>query len=131
MIRIAVSDDIPWILETAIAAYPPFNVEEAGKWTVFNINNPKLIFVRGEVSFAVAMEQSIFWLPEKYCELQFLASRKARAGATELLNILKYINGLRKERGCGKMYLNSRLADLEPFAKRLGGRLIGKSYVLE
>ena len=49
----------------------------------------------------------------------------------EVLKLLEKLDELRKSKGIGPFHFNSRLADLEPFAKRMGARLNGKMFILE
>ena len=132
MTWVATTDDIDWLLTLAKDCYPRFDVDSSEKWLRAYCGKPGIIIVRGDHSAGLAVTHAPFWLGgEKECELQFVCSRQTRFGAVELLANLRHINELRKQQGCARMFINSRLADLEPFAKKLGARLIGKSYVLE
>lgn len=133
MIRLCTSEDIDWMMAIAEESYPfKINVDGLRKWFIPRLGNPNMIVARGEHSAAMAYIHIPPWrFDESDCELEYLCSRKSRFGAIELLKTLRFINSLRKERGCARFYINSRLADLEPIARRLGGRLAGKGYVIE
>lgn len=137
IIRQCTADDIPWLLALSELAYRKtdygdFNATAAKGWLVKYIDNPRVLCVRGKETAALAQVNPVFWKPEeKTCELQFLASTGTKNAAFELLKILEFINELRKKSGCATFWINSRIADLEPLAKRLGARLIAKSYLVE
>lgn len=130
MIRRATFSDVPWLLSLALDCYRDFDAMRARKWLEDNMENPKLIVLMGEASAAIAGICTPFWRNESDCEIEFIASRRTRFGAGEIMKILKEIDDLRKSKGCARLYFNSRLADIGPFAKRMGATLAGTSYVL-
>lgn len=133
MIRLCTSEDLDWMMSIAEEAYPfKINVDGLRKWFIPRFNNPNVIIVKGDHSAAMAYIHIPPWrFEEKDCELEYLCSRRTRFGAVELLEVVRYINLLRKEAGCARFYINSRLKDLGPIASRLGGVLAGKGYVIE
>ena len=133
MMRVCTTDDIDWLVATAVKCYPDFvdSKQEFIEWLNKIIDNPAMVIVRGEHSAAFSVISHPFFRKTPDCELMMLFSQTSTIGANEPLRLLKYTNDLRQQRGCGKFYLNSRLADIEPFALRLGAKPAGKSYVLE
>lgn len=133
MIRFCTIHDLDWMMNIAEESYPfKINIEGLRNWFTPVFDNPNVIIVRGEHAAAMAYISTPAWrFDEKDCELEYLCSRKSRFGAVELLRILRFINQLRKDKGCARFYINSRLEDLGPFAKRLGATLAGKGYVIE
>lgn len=132
MIRICTIEDSEWLIDLAVECYSQFDVESTfPEWLTPMWGRSDVVIVRGEESAALAYISHPFWQKDFDCELQFICSKKTRFGAIELLHCVKYINELRKNAGCARLYINSRLADLEPIALRVGAKLAGKSYVLE
>lgn len=132
MIRSCTKEDNEWLIDLAIECYSQFDVKSTfPRWLETMWGRSDVLVIRGEETAALAYISRPFWQKDTDCELQFICCKKTRFGAVELLHIVKHINSLRKSLGCARFYINSRLADLEPLAQRLGAKPAGKSWVLE
>lgn len=132
MIRLCTASDIDDLINLAVECYPKFNVESSLSWLKARISNPDIFIAKGDSCGGMAFINRTFYFPESTTfELEFICCRKTVFGAGECLKLIAFFNALRKERGYDKLYINSRLADLEPFIKRLGGKTGGKTWILE
>ena len=131
-IRPCDKSDIEELLKLAIDCYPKFDVESSRLWLTKNIENPDVFVAIGKYCAGLAFIAKPFYQPSKAnFELEFVCSRKTRFGAIESLNLVRFFNDLRRSKGYDRMWVNSRLADLEPLILRLGGKVGGKSWILE
>lgn len=130
MIRLCTKEDIEWLMEIAIDCYPEFNVQSSRAWLEKNIENPDVFVARGDECAALAYISRTFYAPAQF-EVDFIVSRKTRFGAKEVLDLLAFLNSMRKAKQFNKTWINSRLADLWPFVRKLGGRVGGTSWVVE
>ena len=132
MIRLCTKDDIPWLMDIAVESYPKFDVDSSTKWLIVNIGNPVVFIARGEQCAGLAFINTLFYQPKNPTfEVEFIVSRKTMFGAAEVLQLITFLNDLRKSKGYDRLYLNSRLADLSPFVKKLGGKEAGRSWIIE
>ena len=132
-IRIATNDDVEWLADIAEECYPVKIDKEAsiawGKERIGKDN--RVIALRGEHSIVIAFVCTYFWRPGYVSlETQMFCGRRTRQGTLESLQLLKILNDIRKELGYNALIINTSITDLLPFAKRLGAKRLGQSYVL-
>lgn len=132
MIRLATKEDIPFVLDLSLECFPGFDVEASRKWLESRIEVAGFFLVVGDGAAALAYVTTAFWEPNspKFL-IDFIACRKTRFGAANVLNILKFLNELRKEKKYDKTYVRAALADMTPFIKKLGGTLFSQTWVIE
>ena len=132
MIRLCDASDIEDILQLAIQCYPSFEVSDVREWFEKNIGNPDVFLIKGVNCCALCFISRPFYSAKSPTfELEFICGLDGRFGAPEIIKLISYCNDLRKEKGYDKMWINSRLTDLYPLVKRLGGRVGGQSWILE
>lgn len=131
MIRPCVKEDFEWLIEIAVECYPEFDIQSSRSWLQAALGNEGMFVVRGDESAALAMISKPFYMLYPIFTIQFVVSRKTRFGAGEVLNIIKYLNDLRKSKGYDKTWISSSLADLGPFIRKLGGKIGSTSWILE
>ena len=133
-IRRCVEADVPWMADIAHRRYPDeFDYESAKAWGYQQIKIPEMVFLRGERAFGVAHTARRFNAPKR---LQaYLTLLYAEPAHTQLLEPYRIVEGLvdwARERGATKFWLSDISGvDLGAFAKRLGGRLAGHTYVID
>ena len=133
MIRIATNDDVEWLADIAEECYPVKIDKEASlAWLRNNIGkNNRVIALKGEHSAVLAFVCTFFWRPGYVSlETQMFCGRRTRQGTLESLQLLKFLDDIRKELGYNALIINTSITDLLPFAKRLGAKLLGQSYIL-
>lgn len=135
-IRRATADDAPWLVETADRAYrglvEGFDALGTERWIRACIADPDTVVLRGEHTAAFAQVVRCPWSPTvTEMDLIHLFGHSPTALPWEACNLVAELNEVRKARGCARMYVGSIYADLEPIARRLGGRRLGSLYALE
>jgi hypothetical protein len=132
VIRVATSLDVPWLLSLAISCYPAFD-EAAGRiWLAALVADPTTLAARGNHSAGFAQVFRLPWNPsEMVADLVHLYSEKSSMACLEPLSVLRFLDEKSVAIGCSKFYIASTIADLTPFAQRLGARPLGRVHVLE
>lgn len=133
-VRPATAEDVPWLVETAVVAYAGlvdgFDAGGAERWVRACIADPDTIVVRGEHTAGFAQVVRPPWAPAgPVADLIHLYGYGSHPW--EAVDVVASLDARRKERGCSVLYVGSIYADLEPIAKRLGGRRVGSLYALE
>lgn len=133
-IRDCTHDDIPWLVETAAAAYDglieDFNRETAAVWARVCINSPTTIFLRGETHAICVYTTFLPWAPKhKVADLAYVFG--PNNGSMEALQLFKAVNRMCQELGCDRFIIGSVYADLSPIARRLGGRKLNPLWGVE
>ena len=135
-VRPATVEDVPWLVETAATAYaglvPGFDPAGAERWIRACLADPDTVVLRGEATAGFAQVVRCPWSPT-HTEMDLIHLYGQADGALpwEACNVVAALDEVRKERGCARMYVGSIYADLEPIARRLGGRRLGSLYALE
>lgn len=131
MIRLAKREDIPAIIELAKECFPEFDTGSALEWLSARIDFPNFFIAIGDDAAALAYISAPFWEPNspKFL-IDFVACRRSRFGAANVLNVLKFLNDLRKSNGYDKTYVRAALADMDPFIKKLGGQIFSQTWVI-
>ena len=135
-VRPATADDVPWLVETAAAAYakmvPGFDRDGAERWIRACLADPDTIVVRGEHTAGFVQIVRPPWAPTTtVADLIHIYGQADGSLPWEAVDVVSALDAARKERGCTAMYVGSIYADLEPIARRLGGRRLGSLYMLE
>jgi len=133
-IRRCGADDIDWMADIAWRRYPDeFDFESAKAWGAARINDPQMRFVRGIRTFGVAHLARRFNAPKRVqAYLTLLYADPGKTLSTEPFRIVEALVAWAKEQGATKFWLSDISGcDLGPFAKRLGGRLAGHTYVID
>ena len=135
-VRPAIVEDVPWLVETATTAYAGlvegFDRNGAERWIRACIADPDTVVMRGDTTAGFAQIVRCPWSPA-FIEMDLIHLFGQADGSLpwEACKVVAALNDVRKERGCDKMYVGSIFADLEPIARRLGGRRLGSLYALE
>ena len=104
----------------------------ATRWVAACIADPDTVVIRGEHTAGFAQIVRMPWAPlHPSMDLIHLYGQRNGGPPWEACQVVAALNEVRQARGCGKMYVGSIYADLEPIARRLGGRRLGSLYVLE
>jgi len=135
-IRPATAEDVPWLVETATAAYAGlvegFEVAGTERWIKACIADPDTVVIRGDATAGFAQVVRCPWSPTR-TEMDLIHLFGTQSGALpwEACQVVAALDVARKTLGCARMYVGSIYADLEPIARRLGGRRLGSLYALE
>ena len=135
-VRPATAEDVPWLVETAAKAYgglvPGFDPAGAERWIRACLADPDTIVMRGEHTAGFVQVVRPPWAPTTTAaDLIHLYGQADGSLPWEAVDVVAALDARRKERGCSVMYVGSIYADLEPIARRLGGRRVGSLYALE
>lgn len=135
-IRLCTPDDVEWMISIANGRYPgEFDPEQARAWVPARLKEPTMLFIRGERSFGVAHLAKRFNSPTRvqaYLTLLYSEPGFMRSLSLEPFQLIKRMIEWGKEKGATKFWMSDISGvDLGPFAKRLGGRLAGHTYVVD
>ena len=133
-IRRCTQADVAWMAGVAHRRYPgEFDLKSAVAWAAQQVNNPQMVFIRGDRSFGVAHLARRFNAPSRV--QAYLTLLYAEPGTTLPLEPFRVVEALvawAREQGATKFWLSDISGcDLGPFAKRLGGREAGHTYVID
>lgn len=138
IIRLCTEEDIPWMLQVAAEAYPQTDAarsQPAIDWIRERLKEPNLIFLRGDRAIGIANLVERFYAPGRLqCYLLFLYASKADglSNVWEPFRILDALADWGKENGASAFWYGDVTGfDFEAYAKRRGGRLAGKTYVID
>lgn len=130
------SADVEWLAALGDARYlgmeEGYEPKAARNWLRQIIGHQDVLAVRGEASAAVAFIIRPSWAPgTRYCDLGMICAAPDNASVWEPLALLRALHARSKAAGCSRFYIHSSFANIGPLAKRLGGRALPASYVLE
>jgi hypothetical protein len=129
--------DIPWLVETAGKSYAEWmdewDEEGAIRWVAQCIADPDMLCVKADHTVGFAQIISMPWAPTKLvCDLLHLWSDgDPERSPHEAMEVVGELDLMRRARGCSRFYIGSIYRDLSPIAKRLGGRALNTTWVVE
>lgn len=128
-------EDIPWLRDLARETYAPlipdYDVAGAASWIAGCVLSEEIITLRGENAAVFASVMEFPWTRQKACEVFHLFSRPRVGTAFDPVRLVEAVHQIARRRGCDRTYLGSVFHDLSPIGKRLGGRPLTTTYVLE
>lgn len=133
-IRTCTEADIEWMSQIAHAHYPEeFDLKSVAAWGRERMGNPSMTFLRGERTFGIAHLARRFHAPDRVqAYLTLLYAEPGKTLSSEPFRIVKGLVDWAKEQGATKFWLSDISGhDLGAFAKHLGGRLAGHTYVID
>lgn len=134
VIRLCTPDDVEWMIKVASSRYPgEFDPDQARVWVPQRLTSPDMLFIRGEHSFGVAHLARRFNAPDRV--QAYLTLLYSDADNTHLLEPLMLVKNMKEwavSKNASKFWMSDISGiDLGPFAKRIGGRLAGHTYVVD
>lgn len=136
-IRRCQENDIPWMMEIAAQAYPEAEQaysDNTAAWLLERMRQPEIVFLRGDRSIGIAHLTHRFWVPGNWqAYLLFLYAGKVDSkNAWEPFHLLDALVEWAKLGHATKFWFGDITGyDFEAYAKRRGGSLAGKTYVLD
>ena len=137
-IRRCVAADIPWMLSLAQEAYPETDaatLPEASQWIEARMKQPDIVFLRGERSVGVANLQQKFYAPgrlQAYLLFLYATREHSDFNVWEPFYILDALQQWAKLGKASCFWFGDVTGfDFEAYAKRRGGRLAGRTYVID
>ena len=119
-------DDKGWIIFKTKSLYGERmpDVEGCQRWFDANWNNPQVIMLRTDESFAVGTLGNVFFDPAIKGTIHFFGGQ-----IWELSKIFKEWIRIAKERGCTELYFTASTGyNIAPLAKRIGASLYYPTY---
>lgn len=120
MIRLCGRGDFEFIRRVARHAYPGYDEGAASEFFHAFIENPSVVWLRGERGFIVAAHWTSFHGKSSYMDVQFLASLPG--AGWEPYRLLKTVLHLARSNGAILRCGSDTTIDLSPLCKRLGGQ---------
>ncbi len=133
-IRRCTEADIEWMAQIAATHYPgEFDASSAAAWGRARMSNPEMTFLRGQHTFGIAHLARRFHAPSRVqAYLTLLYAEPGKTLSSEPFRIVKGLVAWARGEGATKFWLSDISGhDLGGFAKHLGGRLAGHTYVID
>ena len=136
-IRRCQESDIPWMMALAAEAYPDAaqaDSQATATWLAERMRQPEIVFLRGDRSIGIAHLTHRFWVPGHWqAYLLFLyAGKVAKENVWEPFHLLDALVEWAKLGNATKFWFGDITGyDFEAYAKRRGGSLAGRTYVLD
>lgn len=135
-IRVCTPDDIDWLMELARTRYDTINdvnLPAVKAWLLERFNDPLMCFMRGKHSMGVSHMARRFMAPDRMqCYLVLLVSFPSKVPSMEPYRIAEAMAQWGKSKGATKFWMSDISGyDLGSFAKRMGGRDAGHTYIID